>query len=402
MIILSNILLIASFFSVCSQILINPLGNTYFITANISVGQQNITVQLDTGSNPLWIPSKNCKTSDGAFCSQNIFNYNLSTIKDPFSIEYDDRTIINGIYVNDTIKFGNVMYSNFTFGLAQSENIPQFLENETIGILGLTVPCCGELSSSIISHIFYDSDIKNKLLSFYFPRDINQYGVINIGEYYDTTYIVWIPVNLTEETWNLPLMNIYGKNGIPLNILTKYPVIIDTGTDIMYIPISILKNLCKNLGLNYDSINLICYTNCSNIDNIPNFFLNFDINSTSFRIQVNVKDYFIYQIDSDTNMVGDLFNLNKNFCGLTNDAINCNIACPFGYNAQCPENYHCFTTNGTCDLPIIPTTGTCSIALVGNTQNCFVLGAAFIRQYYTIWDFTGLETFSGKIGFGLK
>ena len=323
-----------------------PLSITpdYFLTTNVSVGSnnQNFTVQLDTGSLPLWINSESCKVvskssgdaPNGPCYGDNFDSSSSSTFQNlntPFSISYDDGTEIKGKNVKDTFTIGNYRYDNFQFGLVDSETYEDGDQSWTIGILGLTPKCCGDTQSSLIESIFKDNSVQNKLFTLYLPKDINQQGEMIIGNYNTTGNIVWVPVTLEDEAWNFGSITLVGDS-------KTFKGIADTGTDIMYMPSKTLKTLCKNLNMKFDK-ELGCYTACSNSKNIANFILNFGNN---IQLEINTQDNFIYPIDK------------------------------YGDRTKNSDK--------------------CALAIYGDKAKYgYTLGAAVLRQFHTIWDFSNFN-----------
>lgn len=334
-----------------------PLSITpdYFLTTNISIGSnnQNFKVQLDTGSLPLWINSPTCKIvhkssgdAPNGPCYGDNFNPSLSSsfinLNTPFTISYDDGTQIDGLNSKDTLTIGNYKYDNFEFGLVNTETYQDGDQSWTIGILGLTPQCCGDKQTSVIQSFYNDNTIQNKLFTLYLPKDINQIGEMVIGNYNSTGNIVWIPVTLGDEAWNFPSITLVGDS-------KSFAGIADTGTDIMYMPSKSLKTLCKNLNMKFDKT-LGCYTACTNTKNVGNFILNFGNN---IQLEINTQDNFIYPVDK------------------------------YGDRTQTSNN--------------------CALAIFGDkTKYGYTLGAAVIRQFHTIWDFSGINNLTGRIGFMKK
>ncbi len=355
------ILLIASFISVKSTSIPIYISNDYFLTTNISIGsnKQNFTVQLDTGSLPLWVNSKTCKIvpqnngdAKNGPCFGDKFDTQLSTsfvnLNTPFSISYDDGTSITGTNVKDTIYFGNYSYNNFEFGLVNSETYQEGDQNWTIGMLGLTTVCCDDTQTSILESLYNDISLTSKLFSLYLPQDMDKFGLMTIGSVDSSLYngeITWIPVTLEDESWNFQsiTVEVSGQNSNKLRAKNGY---FDTGSDVIFMPVQHLKYLCSSLNMKFDHKMDACYIECTKSKNVDNFMLKF---GNSISILVNTQDYFIYPIDDN----GDRVLSSQN----------------------------------------------CALAIA--TDKVYSISMSVLRQFYTIWQFD-TKSSTGKIGFAQK
>lgn len=96
-----------------------PLG--YIIDVELGTPPQTFTVQLDTGSADLWVPSSNCGPTTG--CYGKTFDHTQSStfknISQPFNIVYGLGSD-NGSYVKDVVKIGDFVIPDQTFAIVDS------------------------------------------------------------------------------------------------------------------------------------------------------------------------------------------------------------------------------------------------------------------------------------------
>ncbi len=327
---------------------LNSLGpdDSYFLTSNIQLGsnKQNIKVEIDTGSSELWVTSNNCKLKKRHICAGDHFNPISSTsyigniVSTEFYISYDDGTSFNGNFVKDTLQVGNGTYQNFIFGLVNSEKVPSDSIDFNIGILGLVKSPSNEISSSLLDYWYHDSNILVKQFSLYLPKELTNQGEMMIGGNDPQRYIQ------NTLKWFDVILNDYAWY-LPLtsfetlegiSLTSSIKPYVDTGSDYIYMPYHDMKAFCKHYSLTYSKD--YCYTTCIKLKTMPNFVININ----GIKLVINIQNNFYFPIGQ----------------------------------------------------------GDCAIAITGNSDvEGITLGIAFIRQFYTIFDFQDYNISHGKIGF---
>lgn len=112
-------------------------SRSYLINMTIGTPPQPFSVQLDTGSSDIWVPSvdSNVCIEDQEYC-QALGQYDSSLSSTyveyahGFEISYEDNSAVTGDYINETLAIGNTVIKNLTMGLALQASRP-------FGIMGV-------------------------------------------------------------------------------------------------------------------------------------------------------------------------------------------------------------------------------------------------------------------------
>lgn len=188
----------------------NPIPNTqtvlglsncqnilYMATIGIGSPPQNFTVQFDTGSNILWIPTQGCSS-----CSSNsYFNPSQSSTysnpnNNPMTISYAGGSSIAGTYGSDVVQFYGSAMTNVTYGILFVSNESDYT-NYTNGIIGLgfsnQYPNVFDLAYSqkqIASNVFVMNLAESTLYYDSIPETITS-GTYYVGQH-SNSINVWV------------------------------------------------------------------------------------------------------------------------------------------------------------------------------------------------------------------
>lgn len=110
----------------------------YIINMTVGTPGQPFSVQLDTGSSDIWIPSAEsniCREEEEDCQSLGQFDSSASSSfvdvgVSEFQIQYEDNSAVTGDYINETLAIGNTVIKDMTMGLALQATRP-------FGIMGI-------------------------------------------------------------------------------------------------------------------------------------------------------------------------------------------------------------------------------------------------------------------------
>ncbi|KAI1372339.1 acid protease [Hypoxylon crocopeplum] len=253
------------------------LRGGYFASCQVGTPGQNLTLQLDTGSSDIWVPSSTasvCETSSqNNGCTFGSFDETASNTftvvgEGEFSISYVDGSHSTGDYVADTFEIGGATLDNLTMGLGLSTDIPY-------GLVGVGYA----LNEAIISETHSASSAYDNL-----PVLMQKQGLIATNAYSlwlndldaSTGSILFGGIDTEKYQGDLTRINIYkdsqtGAFSSFIVALTSLqassssgadelsssqfpvPVVLDSGTTFSYLPTDLAEQVWNEVGAGYNS-----------------------------------------------------------------------------------------------------------------------------------------------------
>ncbi|EJT98207.1 aspartic protease [Dacryopinax primogenitus] len=216
----------------------------YYGTLNLGTPFQQVTVDFDTGSSDLWVPTL-CvdSTTDvlkPAFNSSKSSSYEQTI--EPFQIAYGSGEVV-GTIASDTAMLSGFRVKSQYFG-AVNVMSPQFLNDPASGILGLAFPQIAQTKQPPFMQQLYNAGVLDEPLFAFFLSRQEQGAVLSIGNTDSTHYtggITYTPVT-TQTYWEVQSTGsvVNGKAVQP-----SFKAAIDTGTTLIYLPSAATAALYK-------------------------------------------------------------------------------------------------------------------------------------------------------------
>ena len=137
-----------------AQVVANSI-HSYLINMTIGTPGQPFSVQLDTGSSDIWVPSvdSNVCLEEQQAC-QLLGQYDSTASKSyvddgqgGFQIAYADNSQVSGDYINETLTIGNTVIKDMTMGLALQATRP-------FGIMGIGYDADESIASTDADNIY--------------------------------------------------------------------------------------------------------------------------------------------------------------------------------------------------------------------------------------------------------
>lgn len=345
--------------------LINYLDAQYYGPIKIGTPGQDFTVIFDTGSSNLWVPSVACLEKDNNIgtlpCrTHNTYNSSLSSTYvadgNPFVLRYGTGQL-KGFDSIDTVTFGgDIAVQNQKFGEAVSEPGITFVAAKFDGIFGLGYPeLAVHKNLPPFNNAWEQNLVQENLFSFYLNRDPEGEvgGIIDFGgmdpDYYKPDTTNWFA--LTRELyWQIEMdsVTVNDNTGSQLAIACEgsCQAIVDSGTSVITGPEEETDKINEAIG----AIRFIAgewLVRCNKIPTMPN--VTFNLNGIPYTL---TPEQYVLQITQD---------------GQT----------------QC--------ISGFMGLDIPPPSGP-----------LWILGDAFMGQYYTTFDFENNRVGISELGSGMN
>ncbi|KAI1631054.1 aspartic peptidase domain-containing protein [Biscogniauxia mediterranea] len=255
----------------------------YFASCSVGTPAQNLTLQLDTGSSDIWVPSSSssvCTSTDSSSsssgsqgCTLGSYNPDDSSSfqvigQNDFSISYVDGSHSEGDYITETFSIGDSTLENMTMGLGLDTTIPY-------GLVGVGYA----LNEAIVASTGRASSAYNNL-----PVQMREEGLINSNAYSlwlndldaSTGNILFGGIDTDKYQGDLTRINIYKDSRsqaftsfiVALTSLGAYsssgsdalsssefpiPVVLDSGTTFSYLPNDLAQQVWREVGAGYNS-----------------------------------------------------------------------------------------------------------------------------------------------------
>ncbi|KAI1334550.1 aspartic peptidase domain-containing protein [Xylariaceae sp. FL0016] len=272
----------------------------YFASCQVGTPGQNLTLQLDTGSSDVWVPSNTasiCSESSSSFgssssdsCTLGTFNSDDSSSfevvgQDLFAISYVDGSHSKGDYISETFEIGGAKITNLTMGLGMDTTIPYGLVGVGYAINEAIVASTGSASDSYVNlpeKMRNEGLIKTNAYSLWL-NDLDAstgnilFGGIDTDKYHgDLTRINIYKDSQTQafSSFIVAMTSLEASSSSGTDTLSsEYPVeaVLDSGTTFSYLPQDLAEQVWDEVGASYNSEVQVAVLPC-NLENNAGYF----------------------------------------------------------------------------------------------------------------------------------
>ncbi|KAG9046884.1 hypothetical protein FS837_003469 [Tulasnella sp. UAMH 9824] len=219
-----------------------PLRNSvvagvYYGAMGIGTPYQPITINFDTGSSDLTVPTADCANCKGPFFDPTNSTTFVNT-NQPFEASFSDNSTASGFISTDTVAIGSLSVPNQAFGL-----INQAAENydgPNAGLIGLAFPAIARTQATPwFINLANQGALASNVVSFYLTPQEPDGSELCVGcidrtkftgepEYFPLT-----PGDATQKYWDIAAQGFTYNGNLVTGAMTAT---IDSGTTLIYIP----------------------------------------------------------------------------------------------------------------------------------------------------------------------
>jgi len=251
--------------------------------ANISLGTplQTVRLQIDTGSSDVWVNSASSQYCQGSSqpCNEGAFDQSSSStykIVDPgaFNISYVDGTSATGDYFTDNFHIGNITVKNQQMGLATDTDIPAGIMGVGYDVNEAILAVQTTPYPSIIDTLQKQGFTNTKAYSLWLNDLDSNTGSVLFGGIDTKKYqgsLTGLPIQKNERSGTysdftvvMSSLSFTSASGKVSNInIANTPVILDSGSTLMYLPNDAADAVAKTVGASYVRSQKTYYANCN-------------------------------------------------------------------------------------------------------------------------------------------
>ncbi|KAI0313898.1 aspartic peptidase domain-containing protein [Amylostereum chailletii] len=216
----------------------------YYGPVKIGTPGQTLTVDVDTGSADLWVPTncQNCPNRQFDSSKSSTF----SSTGQAFAVTYGSGQV-SGKLVEDVVSVAGLTVSSQGFGAVSSES-SDFDDQPNDGLIGMAFGTIAQSRrATVFEGLIKERAVKSPLFGIHLERRHAQGSEVCFG-CYDTSKttgaITWVPVT-SKTYWSV------GMDGVVANgqtAKTNIYAAIDTGTTLIYLPSTITAQFYKLIG----------------------------------------------------------------------------------------------------------------------------------------------------------
>ncbi|KAI1264809.1 aspartic peptidase domain-containing protein [Xylariaceae sp. FL1019] len=243
----------------------------YFATVTVGTPPQNLTLQLDTGSSDIWVPSteacealESSSSSSSGKCNLGSYEHNNSDsyelVNHDFDISYVDGSSSRGDYITETFAIGDVSLTNVTMGNADTTDIPYGLvgvgykTNEAAPTVydNLPVVMYNEGRINTIAYSLWLNDLDSSTGSIMFGGiDTDKYkgDLIRVDVQPDPRYTTKTITSFMVQLSGVTAHSSSGDDS--LGGTFPVSVVLDSGTTLSYLPTELADEIYNEVGAQF-------------------------------------------------------------------------------------------------------------------------------------------------------
>ncbi|KAI8943649.1 hypothetical protein NX059_001634 [Plenodomus lindquistii] len=256
---------------------LDNLETLYFANASLGTPPQEFRLHIDTGSSDLWVNSATsqlCQSGGNQCGPSGTYRANESTtyeyVNGAFNISYVDGSGASGDYAKDTFHFGGLDVEDLQFGIGYTSSSPEgilgigyTLNEVAVGRAGL------DPYPNLPQKLVDDNSINTNAYSLWLndldaSRGSILFGGVDSDKYSGELATLPIIPEQGEYAEFIIALTGMGQNGQNGSIFANenVPVLLDSGSSLMYLPNDVARSLYRTFDAQYDSQQGAAFVSC--------------------------------------------------------------------------------------------------------------------------------------------
>lgn len=279
---------------------LDNLETLYFANASLGTPAQKFRLHIDTGSSDLWANAKSsdlCQEQGDQCAESGTYDANSSTtysyVNSDFNISYVDGSGASGDYAKDTFSFGGQNLKGLQFGIGYTSTSPEGILGIGYTVNEVQVNRAGGQAYPNLPQLLADNKIINSNAYSLWLNDLDAstgsilFGGVDTEKY--TGSLQTLPVIAEQGVFAefiiaLTGMGVNGKAGSLFDNETV-PVLLDSGSSLMYLPDDLVTSLYTQFNAQYDSSQGAAFVDCSLANDATT--LDFTFSSPTISVPMN-------------------------------------------------------------------------------------------------------------------
>jgi hypothetical protein len=256
---------------------LDNLETLYFANASLGTPEQKLRLHIDTGSSDLWANAASstlCQERGNQCAESGTYDANSSStykfVNSVFNISYVDGSGASGDYASDTFHFGGQTIENLQFGIGYESTSSE-------GILGI-----GYVTNEVqvnradldpypnLPQLLANNKIINSNAYSLWLNDLDAstgsilFGGVDTNKYHGTlNRLPIIPTQGVYAEFVVALTDL-GQNGNAGSLFKNetVPVLLDSGSSLMYLPDQVARSLYSAFNAQYDDSQQAAFVDC--------------------------------------------------------------------------------------------------------------------------------------------
>ncbi|KAI9847845.1 MAG: hypothetical protein M1837_001738 [Sclerophora amabilis] len=277
----------------------------YFANASLGTPPQELRLHVDTGSSDLWTNSALsdvCQLRGDPCAESGTYNANRSTsyryVSSDFNISYQDGSAALGDYARDTIRMGQTNLAGLQFGIGYRSSSQQSILGIGYSANEVQVNRNGKEPYANLPQLMKDEGLIRSVAYSLWLNDLDAstgsilFGGVNTDKFRGP--LQTLPIQ-TSRTRSAPSEFVITLTGVSFNqggnqremggSDREDPVLLDSGSSLMYLPNEVVSDIYDAIDAEYDQEHGNAYVACSIANNDAT--LRFTFTSPSIDVPMN-------------------------------------------------------------------------------------------------------------------